>query len=162
MILRLPRPWSCCCRPPAETPQALERLTERYRIVFDSGREPDTIEVAKPVPRPPGDPPYIVLLVRERLDPEPEPFESPLFADQFISREYGNEIFGLFVNPDEVRIYNYRCGTIVGEYSVDTAPPGGKTFYNEEEGHICFRFDRSLLPKPLTHYYVMSLTYTGE
>ncbi|MFQ5600530.1 MAG: hypothetical protein ACE5G2_08250 [Candidatus Krumholzibacteriia bacterium] len=142
-------------------PRWVRRFTDSLAVAH--GREPAYADdEPEPVSRPSGDPPEIVLLVRERLDQEPEPFESPLFASHFASRLYAQELYGLFVNPDGAWLYDYRRGILIAEFSADTSPPGHPTFYDEELGRICFRFRRDLFAKQLAAYYVTVFIYTGE
>ena len=128
--------------------------------VESTGEKPEW-EVPE-VKRPGGDPVPIVLLVRAKLEEDLEPYESTLFKEQFLARDYKNDLFGLFVTPDDVRLYDYTRNKLLAEYSVKTAPPGGRVYYDETPGHICFRFPRSLVPRPLTSYYVFVTQHTGE
>jgi len=141
--------------PPRWMRAMLDSLSEHYGA---EQQEWDT----KPAPRPLGDPPRITLLVRARMEEDLEPYESALFAQHFLARDYKNDLFGLFITPDDARLYDYRQNKLVGEYSAKTAPPGGLVYFDEKSGHICFRFRRDLFPRPLTAYYVFVSIYTGE
>ena len=114
------------------------------------------------VKRPTGDPMPIVLLVRAKLEEDLEPYESRLFEQQFLARDYKNDLFGLFVTPDDVRLYDYTRNKLLAEFTVQSAPPGGLVYYDETPGRICFRFPKSLIPRPLTSYYVFLSQHTGE
>jgi hypothetical protein len=112
--------------------------------------------------RPEGDPPTVVLLVRVKMEQDLEPYESPLFREHYFTRMYRNDLFGLFVSPDDVRLYDYGQNKVVAEFDTRTTAPGGPVYYDEEPGHICFRFPTNLFPRTLTSYYVELFPYTGE
>jgi hypothetical protein len=116
---------------------------------------------SEPRGRPPGDPPQLVILLRDRLY-QPEAFESPLFLEHFPTRKYGGERYGLFVSPDEIRLIDYRTGLLVGCGGRDCAAPGGPPLYDEAPGRVCFRMARDLLGAPLLEFMAMTVEYTGE
>jgi hypothetical protein len=141
-------------------PKWMRQMVDSLASVY-SGEEMEWNE-AEEVERPSGDPPPLVFLVRAKLEQDLEPYESPLFAEHFLSRPYKNDMWGLFVTPDDVRLYDYTRNKLVAEYELKTAPPGGRTFYDAVPGRICFALARDFAPRPLTAYYVALMVYTGE
>jgi hypothetical protein len=125
------------------------------------GVKPDTTS-RRPRTRPPGDPPRVAILLRERLVLEPDAYESRLFQQQFTKRRYAGDLYGLFIGPDEARLYDYRRDVLVGICSPDVALPGMTTYYDEKAGRLCFRLRRSSFLKPLIDYMVVVFPYTGE
>jgi hypothetical protein len=129
----------------------------------------DSLAVArgeKPAPpterqRPAGDPPQLAVLFRERLVREPEAYDSALFHKQFTRQIYAGELFGLLIEPDRVRLYDYRRDVLVGIHSPETTLPGQPPYYEEKPGRICFRMRRDLLPK-FGEYVPVVMRYTGE
>jgi hypothetical protein len=115
-----------------------------------------------PTQRPLGDPPPIFFLVRAKLEEDLEPYESTLFSKQFLSRDYRNDLWGFFVTPDDVKLYDYTQNKILAEYVAAESPPPEHTYYDEESGHLCFSLSASHFPRPLTAYYVFLGYYTGE
>lgn len=109
-----------------------------------------------------GDPPEIVMLVRAKLEEDVEPYESALFAEHFLERNFKNELFGLFVSHVDVRLYDYSQNKLVAEYTVEGDPEGGAAYYDEDKQRICFRFPFDLIPRNLTSYYVALQQYSGE
>jgi len=93
---------------------------------------------------------------------EAEAYESPLFREQFARRPYAGELYGLFITPDNARMYDYRRDVLAGVAAADFDVPGGPPYYDERAGRICFRLRRDRLAKPLTEYTAMTLIYTGE
>ena len=112
--------------------------------------------------RPSGDPPQIVILLRERGTPEPEAFESPLFAKHFARCRYAGHLYGLFVSPYAARLYDYRQCLLTGCCSSDCSAPTKPPYYDDKAGRILFRFRRDLLAHPLADYTVTAIPYTGE
>ncbi len=140
-------------------PKWMQRMVDSLSAEY-SGEKP-AWEIQE-VKRPAGDPDPIVVLVRARLEEDLEPYESRLFAEHFVQRDFRNDLYGLFISPDDVRFYDYTHNKLLAEYSTKTAAPGGLVYYDETLGKICFRFPRNLLARPLTTYYVFLSTHTGE
>ncbi len=141
-------------------------LPKWMRHVVDSlstayAGEKATVEVAE-VKRPSGDPVPIAMLVRAKLEEDLEPYESTLFTKHFLNRDYKNDLFGLFITPDDVRLYDYTRNKLIAEYVVKMAAPGGPVYYDEKPGHICFNLDKKFAPRSLTSYYVFINQHTGE
>ncbi len=109
-----------------------------------------------------GDPPVIVVLVRAKLEEDVEVYESRLFAEHFLVRNYKNELFGLFVSPHDARLFDYSQDKLIAEYSVRDDPPSKLEFYDSEKQRICFRFPIDFIPRRLTAYYVALQEYSGE
>jgi len=109
-----------------------------------------------------GAPPEVVLQVRAKLQEDVEAYESALFAKHYLVQNYKNELFGMFISPDFVRLFDYSQNKLVAEFSVSGDPAGDLPFYDSELQRICFRFPISLMPRPLTSYYVSLNEYTGE
>lgn len=141
--------------PPAWQRAAIDSLTE-----LGGGQKRDW--KTQPVVRPKGDPPRISVLVRARLEEDVEAYESPLFAQHFLSKSFKNDLFGLFITADSARLYDYSQNKMIGEYSAKDAPPGGPVYYDEKLGRLCCRVRRDLIPRPLTQYFVFLSVYTGE
>jgi hypothetical protein len=116
---------------------------------------------SEPRPRPAGDPPRLAVLLRDRLV-QPDAFESELFREHFPTRRYAGERYGLFMSPDEVRLFDYRTGLLVGCHAPDCASPGGLPLYDEKPGRICFSMARDLLAAPLLEFVAVTVEYTGE
>ncbi len=113
-------------------------------------------------PRPAGDPPQLAILIRERVYSEPEAYESPLFLKQFTKHRYAGDLFGLFITPDEVRLWDYRRDVLLACHATGFTPAGGPKFYDEAAGRICFRLRHDFLPQLLEDYTAATLIYTGE
>lgn len=143
-------------------PQWMRDRVDSLALEF-TGEKPAWADTIPPVVvRPVGDPPPSYLLVRAKLEEDLEPYESSLFAKQFISRDYRNDLWGFMITIDDVRLYDYTQNKIIAEYSVETAPPAALPYYDEEKGRICFSLSMSYFPRPLTAYYVFLGYYTGE
>lgn len=129
-----------------------------------SGETPETKAQAPSgsAARPPGDPPQIVILIRERLVLEPDAYESELFQSQFSRRRYAGDLLGLFVDPDGARLFDYRRDVLAGCHARDYVLPGTGEYYDTKSGRLCFRMRRDILPQPLTEYIAVSVLYTGE
>jgi hypothetical protein len=140
-------------------PRWAQRLADSLAAV--QGRKAVGI-APDPRPRPPGDPPRVAILVRERFVTEPEAHESVLFQQHFSQRRYAGELLGLFVSPDEVRLWDYRRDVLVGVHDRELAVPGAPVYYDQKAGRICFRLRRDLFPRPLGEYVAVTLIYTGE
>jgi hypothetical protein len=125
------------------------------------GVKPDTTG-RRPHTRPPGDPPRLVILLRERLVLQPDAYESPLFQQQFTKRRYAGDLYGLFIDPDQARLYDYRRDMLVGASSPAVATPGVTPYYDEKAGRLCFRLSHDSFLKDLGEYMVVVLLYTGE
>jgi len=126
-----------------------------------AGDKPEWQEIPAAV-RPVGDPPPLFFLIRAKLEEDLEPYESTLFREHFLSRDYRNDLWGFFVTPDEVKLYDYTQNKVLAEYVAAEAPAAEHPFYDEEPGHICFSLPTSHFPRPLTAYYVFLGYYTGE
>lgn len=109
-----------------------------------------------------GDPPEITMLVRAKVEEDVEPYESALFAEHFLVHNYKNELFGMFVSADDVRLYDYSQDKLVAEFSVREDPGSELVFYDEAKQRICYRLPADLIPRPLTAYYVQLERYSGE
>lgn len=120
------------------------------------------LKVASDVPRPPGNPPEIVLLFAPRFETSPEPFVSNLFEKQFSQKEYINEFLGLFVSIDWVRLYDYRRGVLVAEYVAARPTSSDAPYWQEGPGHLAFRLPSHLFPGSPQQYDVQGRRYTGE
>ncbi|HZL85485.1 MAG TPA: hypothetical protein VFD07_08925 [Candidatus Krumholzibacteria bacterium] len=140
-------------------PKWQQRMIDSLAANF-SGEKP-TWEIQE-VKRPVGDPGPIVVLVRARLEEDLEPYESRLFGEHFLQKDYRNDLYGLFITPDDVRFYDYTRNMLLAEYSVKSAPAGGLVYYDEPLGQLCFRLPKKLLPRHLTTYYVFLSNHTGE
>lgn len=126
-----------------------------------SGLQPDST-LRRERQRPPGDPPRVVILLRERLVLEPDAYESRLFNQQFTKRRYAGDLYGLFVGPDEARLYDYRRDLVVGVCAPELVLPGAPQYYDEKSGRLCFRLSRDNFLKPLVEYTAVCFPYTGE
>jgi hypothetical protein len=109
-----------------------------------------------------GDPPVIVMVVRAKLEEDVEVYESELFAEHFLQRNYKNDLFGLFVSPDDARLYDYSQDKLIAEFSARSETGSDLVFYDEAKQRICFRFPLALIPRQLTAYYVDVQRYSGE
>ncbi|UCE02043.1 MAG: hypothetical protein JSW67_12380 [Candidatus Latescibacterota bacterium] len=146
--------------PFAPGPPQWKRSLLDSMMVETTGEKPEWT-VAEPV-RPEGDPPTVVLLVRVKAELDLEPYESLLFREHYLARRYKNELFGLFVSPDDARLYDYGQNKVLAEFDTRTSPPGGPFYYDEEPGHVCVSFPTDFFPRALTSYYVELFPYTGE
>lgn len=115
-----------------------------------------------PRPRPAGDPPKIALLIRERIYSEPEAYESALFAEHFTKRRYAGDLFGMFISPDDVYLWDYRRDVLVACHAKDFSAPSQFTFYDAPSGRFCFKMRKDLLPLSLSEYQAATVMYTGE
>ena len=140
-------------------PKWVQRLADS--VATAQGQKPDTTS-RQVRTRPPGDPPRVVILLRERLVVEPDAYESRLFHEHFTSRRYAGDLYALFVGPDEARLYDYRRDLLVGVATRDLALPGSPPYYDEAAGQLCFRIGGLCFLKPLTEYMAVCLPYTGE
>jgi len=122
----------------------------------------EKVEPHAPRPRPAGDPPQLAICIRERVYSEPEAYESPLFLKQFPKHAYSGDLFGLFISPDAVRLWDYRRDVLLACHANGFTPVGGPMFYDEPSGRICFRLRHDLLPMSLLEYTAMTVVYTGE
>ena len=104
----------------------------------------------------------IVVQVRAKLQEDVEAYESALFAEHYLVQNYKNELFGMFISPDYVRLFDYSQNKLVAEFAVRTDPQGELQYYDSEQQRVCFRFPVNLIPRPLTSYFVSLVVYTGE
>jgi hypothetical protein len=141
-------------------PEWARRKVDSLGVV--GGNKKSNLPPAVPVARPSGDPPQIVILLRDRGVPEPEAFESALFTKQFARRRYAGDLYGLFVSPDAARLYSYRQNLLTGCCSADCAVPTKPPYYDDKAGRIVFRLRRNLIAHPLIDYTITALPYTGE
>jgi hypothetical protein len=141
-------------------PKWAQRLADS--VATAQGMKPDTTHRRNASARPPGDPPQIAILLRERLVLEPDAYESRLFHEHFANRRYAGDLYGLFVGPGEARLYDYRRDLLVGVYTPDLALPKSPVYYDEPAGRLCFRVSGESLLKPIVEYMAVCLPYTGE
>jgi hypothetical protein len=142
--------------PPQWVRDRVDSLSLEYAGEAPEWEEPPEVE------RPEGDPPPIFFLVRAKLEDDLEPYESRLFRELFLTRDYRNDLWGFLVTPETVQLFDFTQNKMIAEYSVETSPAGSFTYYDEEPGRICFHLAKAHFPRPLTAYYVFLGIYTGE
>jgi len=140
------------------TPAWTQKLLDSLATV--RGEKPAPPAAARP--RPAGDPPRIALLIRERSYSEPEAYESALFAEHFTKRRYAGDLFGIFISPDDVYLWDYRRDVLVGCFAKDFSAPSQFPFYDATPGRMCFKMRNDLLPQSLLEYQAATVMYTGE
>jgi len=140
------------------TPKWTQKLIDSLMVARGDKAAPAPL----PRPRPAGDPPKITILIRDRVYSEPEAYESPLFAEHFTKRRYAGDLFGLFISPDDVYLWDYRRDVLTGCFAKDFSPPARPVFYDQPSGRMCFKMRRELLPLPLVEYQAATVMYTGE
>lgn len=138
-------------------PAWAQRLADSLAVVRGG-----TVTPRPKATRPPGDPPQIVITLKRRMYSEPEAYESPLFRSQFRNRNYSGELFGMFIAPDAVRVWDYRRDVLVAGLAPDITPADAKTLYDQAPGRICFRLRRDVLGMSLEEFVAASVPYTGE
>lgn len=140
------------------TPAWTQKLLDSLAVIRGDKPAPP----APPRLRPAGDPPRVALLIRDRSYSEPEAYESALFAEHFTKRRYAGDLFGLFVSPDNVYLWDYRRDVLVGCFAKDFSAPSQFPFYDEAGGRLCFKMRKDLLPLGLLEYQAATVMYTGE
>jgi hypothetical protein len=85
-----------------------------------------------------------------------------LFAEHFTKRRYAGDLFGLFISPDDVYLWDYRRDVLIGCFAKDFSSPSALVYYEQPSGRMCFKMRRDLLPLPLLEYQAVTVMYTGE
>jgi hypothetical protein len=139
------------------TPKWAQKLADSLAAIHGETPPP-----RKELQRPPGDPPQLALTVRRRVYNEPEAYESRLYVEHFQRKRYAGELWGMFIAPDAVRVWDYRRDVLVAAVAPDLAVAGAPALYDEPAGVMCFRIRRDVFAEPLVQYIATCAEYTGE